>query len=184
MSARQDLTKEKFGKLQPIERISESRNGHVYYKCICDCGNYCNVAHSHLKSGRQKACGCEHIKRGSDSPYWKGHGGISGGWWQDHVVRSANGSKGRKQLDLNITMEYAWNLFLKQNQKCALTDLPIAIANTNIYNSASLDRIDSSEGYIVDNVQWVHKHINLMKNKFTQDYFIELCKKVAQKHEK
>lgn len=176
---KQDLTTQKFGKLQPIERISESRNGHIYYKCKCDCGSECTVAHSHLKSGRQKACGCDHAKKGDKSPHWKGHGGISGGWWKDHVIRSADESKGRRKLDMTITIEYIWDLYIKQDKKCALTDLPISIANTNLYNSASLDRIDSSMGYIAGNVQWTHKHINLMKNKLTQAYFIELCKKVA-----
>jgi len=45
--------------------------------------------------------------------------------------------------------------------------------------SPSLDRIDSSKGYIKGNVQWIHKDVNIMKNKFNQEYFIEMCKLVA-----
>ena len=46
--------------------------------------------------------------------------------------------------------------------------------------TASLDRIDSSKGYTTDNIQWVHKDINIMKNDYGNDYFIEICKKVAK----
>lgn len=47
--------------------------------------------------------------------------------------------------------------------------------------SASLDRIDSSKGYEQGNVQWVHKDINNMKQSFSQDKFIDWCKKVVNR---
>jgi hypothetical protein len=52
--------------------------------------------------------------------------------------------------------------------------------NVSVEHTASLDRIDSSKGYCEDNVQWVHKDINRMKNTFDQDYFISLCKLIAE----
>ena len=75
-------------------------------------------------------------------------------------------------------MEYAWDLFLKQNRQCALTGLPLTIAMHGNGN-ASLDRIDSLLGYEEGNVQWVHKHINLMKNALDENYFIKMCSLVA-----
>ena len=56
-----------------------------------------------------------------------------------------------------------------------------SIDRTNQASSttASLDRIDSSKGYVIGNVQWVHKDINIMKNKFDNQYFIDMCKKIA-----
>lgn len=42
-----------------------------------------------------------------------------------------------------------------------------------------MDRIDHTKGYVVGNVQWVHRHINMMKWKLGQELFIDLCKKVA-----
>ena len=45
--------------------------------------------------------------------------------------------------------------------------------------TASLDRIDSKKGYIKGNLQWVHKDLNIMKNSYPNQYFIEMCKKVA-----
>jgi len=51
-------------------------------------------------------------------------------------------------------------------------------------NTWSPDRIDSKKGYTKENLQFVHKDINLMKNKFPEDYFIEMCKKGAENNHK
>ena len=63
------------------------------------------------------------------------------------------------------------------NGKCALSgwDLSISYANT----SASLDRIDSNKPYAIDNIQWVHKMVNMSKNKYDQDVFVKMCKAIA-----
>jgi hypothetical protein len=45
--------------------------------------------------------------------------------------------------------------------------------------TASLDRKDSSKGYIKGNVWWVDKRINKLKSDFEQEEFLLLCKKVA-----
>ena len=48
-------------------------------------------------------------------------------------------------------------------------------------NTASLDRIDSSKGYVEGNVQWVHKMINMSKQQYSQEEFIDMCKAVANR---
>jgi len=87
--------------------------------------------------------------------------------------------KSRKALEISITIEDAWDLFLKQDKKCALTGLLLKI-DIKSNGTALLDRIDSSKGYTIDNIQWVHKDINFMKKNYSQDYFIEMCKKVVE----
>lgn len=79
-------------------------------------------------------------------------------------------------------------LFLKQNRKCILSGIEIGFpkawgvkSKTNI--TASLDRIDSSKGYVKGNVQWVHKTINSMKMNMSDINFIDLCKKVANNND-
>jgi len=47
--------------------------------------------------------------------------------------------------------------------------------------TASFDRIDSSTGYEKGNIQWVHVMVNMCKNKYSQDRFVEMCKAVADK---
>lgn len=93
----------------------------------------------------------------------------------------------RRNLEYSVTNEYLWNLFLKQGKKCALTGLDITLSH-KLKNkcpnydliTASLDRIDSSKGYIKDNIQWVHKVINIMKNTLTNEQFIFMCTKVSE----
>lgn len=47
------------------------------------------------------------------------------------------------------------------------------------HGTASLDRIDSSKGYIEGNVQWVHKYVNVMKWDFSMEEFLDICRKIC-----
>ena len=170
-----------FGSLTVKEEHSTTRNGHTRYKCECQCGNITNVLGTHLRQGNTISCGCAN-KKGSEHKQWNGVGEMSGDFWYNHIVRSAIGGKGRKPIDLIITKEYVWDLFIKQERKCALSGIELNFPKTNsdrTYTS-SLDRIDSSKGYIEGNVQWVHKDINMMKRIYNNEYFIKMCTMVAK----
>jgi hypothetical protein len=76
----------------------------------------------------------------------------------------------------------AWELSLEDfkaafNGVCSLTGWSISMEYS--VHTASLDRIDSKLGYCKDNVQWVHTMVNMCKNKYEQDKFIDMCKAVA-----
>lgn len=88
----------------------------------------------------------------------------------------------RRNLEFSISIEYGWRLFLNQNKKCAISDIDLIFRNNNSdkkSQTASLDRIDSSKGYVEGNVQWVHKKINTIKWDLDQKEFIELCYKIT-----
>lgn len=159
--------------------IKEDRSptGMRKYVCRCECGQEKSVYAKHLKSGSSKRCvGCSNKTRG-ESPHWTGFGEISGSWWSTHVGYNFKKAH-RAHIEITINPEHAWNLFLKQNQKCALTGLELKIADTKEC-TASIDRIDSSKGYVPGNIQWVHKDINKMKNVYSVEYFVDMCKRVA-----
>ena len=81
-----------------------------------------------------------------------------------------------------LTIEQAWDLFVSQDRRCALTGVPLAMSKKNMAEGevlASLDRIDSDLGYVPGNVQWVHPTINFMKHAMPQDRFIEWCHRVS-----
>jgi hypothetical protein len=183
---KKNLTGKTFGLLTVIEIHSRTRNGHIRYVCSCSCGSSSNVLSTHLLQGNTISCGCTNIqKKGNESPYWKGYGEISKSFYNE-IKRSADGGKGRrKPIDFNVSIEYLWDLFLKQNKKCSLSgqDLFFPKSNSDKSFNSSLDRIDSSKGYVIGNVQWVHKDINIMKNKYNQNYFIEICKLITKNNE-
>lgn len=89
-----------------------------------------------------------------------------------------------QRLEFSVTLEELWNLFLKQDKRCALTNVELTFtSNYRDYKklqTASLDRINSDKGYIINNIQWVHKTINILKRDVDQDKFIEMCKQVAR----
>lgn len=91
-----------------------------------------------------------------------------------------------RSLPFEIDMDYIWELYESQNRKCKLTGLDIHF-KSELYgykdNTASLDRIDSSKGYIEGNLQWVHPDINLMKSDMDQNSFIDFCIKISNHQE-
>jgi len=174
---KQDLTGQRFGKLVAIESIRKIHAGWIW-KCKCDCGNETECVAARLKLGRKRSCGCS--LRGEGHYMWSGYKGLSGYSWCRVLTRA----KIRK-IDVDITVKDAWELFEKQNGKCALTGIDLQFARNSKGHvhgeqTASLDRIDSHKGYIKDNVQWIHKDLNTMKWDFSENDFIFWCKKVAE----
>lgn len=176
-----DLTGKKFNNLTVIMRAFSNRKGETAWLCECVCGNKKVLSSNHLtrKKSPVKSCGCLAIKQGPRHSQWKGCGDISGNWWYNHVLRERKQNI-RNKIPVTVTIEYAWDLFLKQEKKCALSGIDITIGLASRYNTASIDRIDSSKGYEPGNIQWVHKHINFMKRTYSQGYFIDMCKLVAE----
>ena len=151
--------------------------------CQCsNCGNrYFKINTGTIRRGTTTSCGCRRDQyekmKGINSANFTGYKEISGTWWGNTKWVAA-----KRSLIFALTIEEAWNLYEKQGKKCALTGLPIIFGmlstSENDITTASLDRIDSEKGYTLDNVQWVHKDVNIMKNIFSQSYFVNMCRLV------
>lgn len=48
----------KYGKLTALEIIEKPSSKGIYWKCLCECGNYTTVLGSNLATGAVKSCGC------------------------------------------------------------------------------------------------------------------------------
>ena len=170
-----DLRGQRFGWLIPID-VDLSRN-RIYWRCQCDCGNTKCVAAKHLVGGKIKSCGCKHHRCGKTNPSWKGYEDISGKYWET-LRRNAS----KRGLAFGISIEYAWQVFRRQDGKCALTGQPLQFKSHSEISdgTASLDRIDSRKGYVKGNVQWVHKHVNTIKWDLPLDIFFKTCKMVVE----
>jgi hypothetical protein len=174
-----DFTGELFGMLTLRRKFI--KDNRPFWECECVCGKIVIRRQDHLvryKSRIKFSCGCNHPSKntGTSHKLWNGCGDISGFYFGS--VRN---------LEFNITIEYVWDLFKKQKGVCALSGLLIKFykgsGRTNRSSqTASLDRIDPSLGYIEGNVQWVHKTINLMRHHYDLDMFYSACRAVARHH--
>lgn len=175
-----DLTGKSFNNLVILCRAGSNRQGGSTWLCKCICGAEKVYSSDHLtrKTGAVKSCGCQAIKAGQDHAQWTGAGEISGNWWSSHVGRERKQTS-RKKIVVDVTIEEAWQLFLQQDRRCALSGVPLTISPTGKYNTASVDRIDSAKGYTLENIQWVHKDVNFMKRTYSVEYFIKMCKLIA-----
>ena len=186
-----DLVGERFGKLIVTHRYdgipTDQKTKAVYWVCSCECGGT-RVARSRaLRSEGIDSCGCTGRGRGIRikepdtrdnlvKDYQCVAGKILRRYWY-----SLNSSARKRNLIFTITPEYAWKLFLSQDEGCAYTEYKLAFADGKriLETTASLDRIDNTKGYIEGNVQWVHKIVNIMKRDLTHTHFIQICKRIA-----
>lgn len=79
----------------------------------------------------------------------------------------------------DITIDDVADAYEQQLGFCVLTGWPVGWAEVGQIHTASIDRIDSDFGYVVDNIQIVHKMVNMMKQQYTQQEFINVCLAVA-----
>lgn len=104
------------------------------------------------------------------------------GWIKDVLrfsfVKKYQINANLRNITWDITYDYLADLLIAQDFKCTLSGWNIdATKVTN--NTASLDRIDSNQGYVVGNVQWVHKMVNMCKQNYSQEDFIKMCKAIT-----
>ena len=181
-----DLTGRRFGSLVVLERagtdyVGTHRQAKPTWRCRCDCVQIVIVRGYRLTRGltkRCKACGHERLTTGGPQhSSWKGCGQLSGAYWRIVCAGATT-----RSIVVDLTIEQAWRLYEQQRGRCALTGTELSLSRTGKgqTQTASLDRIDSKRGYELDNVQWVHKRIQLMKNYLDQDEFVAWCALVAE----
>lgn len=175
-----DLTGKRFGRWLVLNREINNCRGKAMWKCRCDCGSIRIIPSGNLIHKLSVSCGC-YRKENTHDMYYKGTKDISGNYFSSLRDRAPD-----RELEFDITIEYIQQLLEDQNYKCALSGLPICgslnstVKRCYTYSeqTASLDRIDSSKGYIMGNVQWVHKKINFMKQSLSDSEFIYFCNNV------
>ena len=177
---------QKIGKWEIVSDfvIRKYGRGYLTVKCSCGLSEQQLITSTNLQKITSSGC-----NKCSKRHNYTGYEGISGDFWSS----MKRGALSRK-VPFLITIEQAWKLFIKQDGKCALSGLPLSMEkvmkkskntrNVSSFRTASLDRIDSKKGYEPGNIQWIHKDINLMKNKFSIDYFLRTCKLISEYEDK
>lgn len=151
----------------------------MYTRLCSGCGlglSYTNKANFERAEAAKSVCRkCSNTKinktisrKGSDNAAWTGYKDVPGKVFS----RLKNGAKHRN-IEVTITIEDIYSQYIKQLKKCAFTGVPLEFGL-----DASVDRINSREGYHVWNIQIVHKTLNMMKKDMPNDLFISWCRMV------
>lgn len=105
---------------------------------------------------------------------------------KNFISRILNHAAQRKQhLGFDIDLGFLLQLYESQGGKCALSGVEMTYfaGNGRVDTNISIDRIDSSKGYLRSNVQFVCAIVNRMKQDSTEEQFFEWCRRVLEKRD-
>lgn len=155
----------------------------LYIRVRCDCGEEFDMTKHQFNDNKRSKKKCKKCgRKDSANKHKNGYGQVSGSY-----ISSVRAGASRRGIGFSIDAEYAWDVFNAQGGECALTGIKLIMTydgKRNATNTASIDRIDSSKGYIEGNIQWVHKDINAMKLGMSDTDFISYCKLVIEYNKK
>lgn len=154
-------------------------------RCCIDCGYIFPIEGSYK---RRMCRSCSNIKRSKIRKNRKTNGLCSyarcnnvylpnGSVCYEHwFSNKASDHLNNKELYINLI-----NIYEKQNRKCVYTGVDL-IPSDNMHLDHIISRYDSPELINdINNLQWVHKDINLMKTRFSHKEFIMMCKFIAKR---
>jgi hypothetical protein len=95
-------------------------------------------------------------------------------WQRANPYKVARKTAKAKGTEFTLTEEQ-YNHLINHDQ-CYYCGSPLA------ETGMKLDRVDNCKGYSLENAVPCCSWCNIAKNKHTQDYFIDMCKKVADTH--
>lgn len=175
----------KYNDLEFLGETDKVKDGRRLGKFHCYlCGKDCELAICRIAKGTVKSCGCA-------SPVYKynSNKGSYGDDYQAYILWKRVEYRAKKTaIEFELTIADIREQYEKQNGRCYYSDQPFELANnfTEVYEHTrpSVDRIDSSKGYVKDNIQLTTKDINFMKQSLSDEEFIRLCCLVADTHKK
>lgn len=158
-------------------------------KCIChQCGLEFDKPTSEIKrnldKGRLNFCGRRCVGLYNTEKLINNHSGYD-------ITKHSNNRKDeftgfrdllrrvkQRNYEFDIDLEYLKELWERQNI-CVYTGVKLSLPKINGCNdklkTASIDRVDSSQGYVKGNIQYISIAANLAKNSMTHEEMISFC---------
>lgn len=163
-------------KTLPDDAVYKNSDGKWCSKCpSCNAEQaYTRMDHaktSHSSGWRCKSCAASEKAFASAATGFVGN--IRVGWFKKFEKSAAF-----RNLRWQLSIEFLNSLWTKQAGRCALSG--VELNNAYGTETVSIDRIDNDRGYEEDNVQLIHKALNLMKRDMPDDEFVAWCRLVAE----
>jgi len=162
------------GLTKPLEDFTRSNN-HFKYQKSDTRHSYCRICNAdRAREWRKK------------NPNYRGTGKLKGIPDEDRMLMSAirqrlidARSRAKKSSKTSPTVDanYLYDLFKKQNRKCAITNIDLTIEQNHPL-CLSLDQINPSDGYKEGNVQWLAWCVNRAKGDLSLNDFYDMCEVV------
>lgn len=103
-----------------------------------------------------------------------------------NLIRAAN--RGNASQEIKVSLDYVYHVGASQDFLCALTGDELEFTRGGQYwmgkwcnpYSCTIDRIDSSKGYVEGNIQLITWKANCLKQHLDNQEFIDFCKDVAR----
>ena len=144
--------------------------------------NYCSLS-CHGKYTREEKLG-DWVNSQENKNFVKGMAGNRSDQYSPFRTllkscKTRTNKSGKPKGDFDLDLLYMKQLWEEQKGKCAITKVDLKLENSYNKNyQASLDRIDSSKGYIKGNVRYISVSVNWLKNNLDDNHlreFIQIC---------
>lgn len=170
--------------LKPIEQFSLRGTGVNNFKALKAIGWT-------LHKASCKECDAEYAREfRKKNPGYRGSGRNKKCSGEDRYLLSAirvrfnscmsRQRKFKKQIETNLTEDYLFDLFKKQEGKCKYSKELMAIDTKNLL-ALSLDKIIPDLGYVIGNVQWVCWAVNRAKGELKESDFLAMCRVITER---
>ena len=171
------LNGRRFGLLTVLHFVKYTTGYVGHWKCKCDCGKEVIVCASALYTGNTRSCGC--LRASKQPPGFAGARRLYVGYKKDAMKRA---------FVFDLTFEQFMDLTSRNCIYCNIGPSKVSLCrsgytekgkahSTYIYNG--LDRVDSSKGYLLDNLVTCCKDCNIAKGTKSVEEFLAWVQRLA-----
>lgn len=165
------------------EPFKKGKTNHKWYKVRC---TNCN---SEMDTSTHFSLNCVHLCKKCQNYFTSRSRSVKYcvgkilAWFYNDLKRGAK----VRNLEFLLTKEDLSSIFEKQEYNCYYSGIQLEIclyhhknrSEGRINTTASIDRLDSTKGYTVDNIVFCHKKINIMKGAILEREFVDICRLIS-----